>query len=369
MFARYRLGLLALALAGTVLWLGGCGRSAAWSPTGDALALDVDGKLQRFEVATGAFTPLETGGRYGMSPSFSPDGKQLAYYTVGEGTAKACDLWTRDLGEAPGAARKVAGNVASLTSETTPQAAAEVRALLVAAWSPDGRKLAFTRVTGDRGAIQIVDLNSGAVTSLGREGESQIMPAWSPDGDRLAYLAETPGARMAEPRLAYDLFVAAPDAQSTPERIWDGGKQGELWPFWPPTWTGDGRGVAVLRQERAGPGFELCVALPGGTSEVLTRIDSPQATVTPELDAVVYMGGEQNGSVIYKRAPFRTERVLDRIAGETRKERAPFEIPAVPLYPVLSADGTRVALPLVNGHREVRLYEIESGRKTVFPIP
>ena len=93
------------------------------------------------------------------------------------------------------------------------------------------------------------------------------------------------------------------------------------------------------------------------------------ASITPDLEAVVPMGGERGDAVVFRRAPFREERVLDRIPAETRKELAPLEIPAVPLHPVISADGKTVALPLVNGHRELRLYDAESGRKSSYPIP
>lgn len=54
--------------------------------------------------------------------------------------------------------------------------------LLQVAWSPDGRRLGYARVSEERGQIETVDLNSGDVRKLRRKGVSLFMPAWSPAG-------------------------------------------------------------------------------------------------------------------------------------------------------------------------------------------
>jgi len=371
MFATARLGALSAALAVSVFLVAGCGRSASWSPSGRSLAIDIGGKLQLFDVATGTFTPLETGGRYAVNPAFSPNAKQVAYYgiTKAEGKRATCDIWVQDPGKSSGSERKIASDVFRLKGEPLLEAATHIRGTMVLAWSPDGRKLAHSRMAEERGAIEIVDLESGDVTRCGRSGESQIMPAWSPSGTRIAYLAET-HSRMAEPGVAFDLCVADVDSSATPERIGDSPTHGEIWPYWPITWSADGAGVVVLTQQNGSSAFEArLVPAAGGASRLLTRVDTAQATITPDLQVVVYMGGDQNGAVIYKSAQFQREQVLDRIAPWTRREPAPLEIPAVPLYPVISPDGKTVVLPLVNEHRELRLYEVASGRKRVYPIP
>ncbi|WP_375383078.1 prolyl oligopeptidase family serine peptidase [uncultured Sphingomonas sp.] len=65
--------------------------------------------------------------------------------------------------------------------------------------SPDGRRVAYTRATGDimidgeRREIWLVDLASGRQTPLGVAGSSR--PRWSPDGTRLAFAAATEGQK------------------------------------------------------------------------------------------------------------------------------------------------------------------------------
>jgi TolB protein len=55
-------------------------------------------------------------------------------------------------------------------------------------WSPDGRRIAFTRTEGleDR-RIWVVDVATGAVQPITEGSERAMHPAWSPDGTRIAY--------------------------------------------------------------------------------------------------------------------------------------------------------------------------------------
>jgi Tol biopolymer transport system component len=56
-------------------------------------------------------------------------------------------------------------------------------------WSPDGRRIAFTRLQAldNSSSIWIVDLATRAVQPITDGSESASMPAWSPDGTRIAY--------------------------------------------------------------------------------------------------------------------------------------------------------------------------------------
>lgn len=351
----------------------GCGRSVSWAPDNRTLAVDVDGRLQLFNLDTARFTPLDTGDRYAVNPVFSPDGGRVAYYgiTAEDGRVIACDLWMRSTADPSESDQKIASAVVPARDESPAELASDIRSLLALSWSPDGRKLAHSRVNAaNRGGIEILDLESGEITRLGRAGESQYMPAWAPSGKELAYVAAALGARMSEPETVFDLYVARPGSRTPPRRVLDARTDGDLWAYWPVVWAETGQGIVVMKHHNGGRPFELhLVSLDGSPSRLLTRLDTPQASITPDLEAVIAMGGEQGDAVVYRRAPFTGEQVLDRIPAETRKEYAPFETLPVPLYPVIAADGKTAALPLVNRHRELRLYGLESGARGSYRIP
>lgn len=104
-------------------------------------------------------------------PSWSPDGERIVF--VCRRLANNADLC-------------VVGRDGTGLVPLTNDAENDVRP----AWSPDGKTIAFTRFSGTdpRGSIALLDLATGAITSLGYGMD----PAWSPDGSKLVY-AESDG--------------------------------------------------------------------------------------------------------------------------------------------------------------------------------
>ena len=107
------------------------------------------------------------------SPAWSPDGRTIAFASTRSG---ALELWTMAAdGSRP---RRVSSSPAEYPS-----------------WSPDGSRIAFSLVTG--GAVQIGIVRRGgrderAVTPLTENSE---LPAWSPDGSLIAFSRGFEGRR------------------------------------------------------------------------------------------------------------------------------------------------------------------------------
>jgi Tol biopolymer transport system component len=99
-------------------------------------------------------------GPYPSPPSWSPNGRRLAFETR-DGVFMI---------------RADGGKPARLRGTT--------RADGEPAWSPDGRTIAFTRRIHGRPSVHVVDVRTGRTRLLRRNAET---PAWSPDGRRIAF--------------------------------------------------------------------------------------------------------------------------------------------------------------------------------------
>jgi TolB protein len=101
-------------------------------------------------------------------PAWSPDGKELAFALKGS-------IWRMKLGETT-AHELTAGE--GYTSQP--------------AWSPDGRWIAFTSDLNEQIHLKLLDLRTGAITTLTSGNSINVEPEWSPDGTRLAYVSTVP---------------------------------------------------------------------------------------------------------------------------------------------------------------------------------
>jgi Tol biopolymer transport system component len=116
-----------------------------------------------------------------FSPSISPDGRAIAF--VWDGNSYNYDIYTKD---------RDGKNLRRLTDSPDPD--------LSPVWSPDGKSLAFLRLSGTQAFIVVKPVTGGperTVTSMRYVGGQwtgtttpiidNIGPAWSPDGKRLVY--------------------------------------------------------------------------------------------------------------------------------------------------------------------------------------
>jgi len=116
-----------------------------------------------------------------ISPSFSPDGNQVAFAWDGETNGAGFDLYVKVIGT---------DKPLRLTNHPAPW--------LAVAWSPDGRTIAVHRVTTEDGGIFLIPALGGperklASTNNPRGGLSAYGAiSWSPDGKQLAFADRSP---------------------------------------------------------------------------------------------------------------------------------------------------------------------------------
>lgn len=108
------------------------------------------------------------------SPTFSPDGKQIAFVSNKDGSPK---IYVIQIPE-PGAEIK---NVkATLISKSNRENSAP-------SWSPDGTKLAYCARSGGARQIWIYDFNTKQEKQLTKGPEHKENPSWAPDNFHVAF--------------------------------------------------------------------------------------------------------------------------------------------------------------------------------------
>jgi Tol biopolymer transport system component len=110
------------------------------------------------------------------APSFSPDGKQIAFSSSRTGYQ---EIW---VALADGAMPRQLTHFAS-TVTTSPR------------WSPDGRWIAFEAVVDDNPDIYRVRSDGGAPVRMTSEPSTDVQPSWSHDGRWLYFMSDRGGSK------------------------------------------------------------------------------------------------------------------------------------------------------------------------------
>ena len=218
---------------------------ARWSPDGTTLALtsqylsgefeDIvrkkdDGTTETInqEIVGGQDIVVTTDGEFSLThlteafntedeAAWSPDGKRLAFQSDRTGDV---ELFTMD---ADGS------NVVQLTESAGEDWHPD--------WSPDGSKIAFVSnrdLVGDQNAnwdIYVMEADGSNVKPLTQTEEDEWRPVWSPDGQQLAFAKRSDES-------AWDLFVMDTDGNNIVQLTDDPGNS------WEPVWSPDGKQLA-----------------------------------------------------------------------------------------------------------------------------
>jgi Tol biopolymer transport system component len=133
-----------------------------------------------------------------LSPSWSPNGKTIAYHD----------------NIAPGVTEiYLVGADGSDQRQLTHMGELGLGGAAFAGWSPDGKKIAFTSLAS--ADIYLINLDGSGLTRLTDGPASDARPAWSPDGTKIAFTSN----RDASPGNPADIYVMSADGSGQPVRL------------------------------------------------------------------------------------------------------------------------------------------------------
>jgi eukaryotic-like serine/threonine-protein kinase len=270
-------------------------------------------------------------------PSFSPDGKFLAYTTDERGNLDVVVL-------------PLAGGEPIRVASTDADEAQP-------AWSPDGSRIALVSARDHGGrlgmALNVSDLEPYLNAKLGdifivpalggrpvKLVEDAYYPAWSPDGKRIVFMASREGQ--------FDLWTVPADG-GTPTRLTRDGKFN-----FQPSWSPDGRWIAY--GSGVGPFNLWVVAAVGGTPKALTKDFGYVTRPSWSTDgSSIFFSGERNGILNVWRMPFSAE---GRPAAPSRVTLGQGQDANIST----SRDGKKLAFAAVRNEFNIWELTVETGR-------
>jgi TolB protein len=158
--------------------------AAAFSPDGGLLAFARSGDhgtdVYTYNLARDCCLERLTVGRFSdnLSPTFSPDGRQIAFVSTRAGLPQIYVMAADGTGQELYAPFDYGVTGSSLAPE----------------WSPDGTRIAFHRDVAGSPQVFIMDARSRMVRQLTSAGRNED-PTWAPDGRHIAFVSSRTGRR------------------------------------------------------------------------------------------------------------------------------------------------------------------------------
>ncbi|HEX3926357.1 MAG TPA: DPP IV N-terminal domain-containing protein [Gemmatimonadales bacterium] len=221
---------------------------------------ELNSKDRASEISAEVLTKAKSEGTLHLAPALSPDGTQVAYFS--EKNFYFIDLWLANVSDGK-AIRRLFKSTWSSNYETFRFINSS------AAWSPDGKYLAFGGKRGATDDIIVLDVaNNKEVNAIHLNLNGVTTPSWSPDGQKLVFTGYDGGMS--------DLFVVDRDGKNLKRLTND--KYADLNPVWSP----DGQTIAFTTDR--GPETDFSILKVGNYRIALYHLDSGRIDLLQGMD-------------------------------------------------------------------------------------
>lgn len=276
------------------------------------IAFDAGGRAYVARADGSDRRAIAGGLRVDVSPTFSPDGTEIAFFSSTAVNAVRQLIVTRADGSGtPIVVGGAVSNIAEYLDGSSYSRDGSSWSPDSPSWSPDGTRLAFFSSDGGVSRIYVAQANGGGVTPITDRTADREFPVWSPDGQLIAYQIQIAS------RLGQGLAVSRPDG--TGERIlaWSPYLMGSA--FAGVRWFPDATRLAYFRFDDEGESLVATVNLAGQESRLWlgygrsNPVRSPDGiSMSPDGTSIAFLTAAEG--LIVVDAAGRNPRILGHIA-------------------------------------------------------
>ena len=158
------------------------------NPLDGALPVGIGQRLARGKRASddaGVQNLTNPASRSHQTPAWSPDGRRIVFSADRDGKGSYTSIWLVDMDDL--------GGIPSPINRTHAYEGTDFERPADPAWSPDGRRIAFSAIRDGNADIWLIDVDGSNLRPLTHNSKEDQQPTWSPDGQHIAFTSDRDG--------------------------------------------------------------------------------------------------------------------------------------------------------------------------------